>query len=927
MSKFFISYTGNDSQKAQWIGWTLGDLGHEAFVHEWEVAGGGNIPAWMEQRLEDCDHFIGVFSPDYIDAKYSKSERLAVYWKDAIGRDGFLMPVVIRPCELPILVQPLKRLEIAGCDRDEARSRLEKFITPPTAPESEPPFEGVAIGGQATEPEPPFEPAATAYNPRRFEINRLPTPHSSDLIGRESEKALLTSEWDNRERRNILALIAEGGTGKSFLVSRWLAELKDKKPAPYAGAGRIFTWSFYSQGSKGQVTSSEGFFSELLRSFGVDPESYDSLGKADKALELVCRETMILVLDGVEPLQNPPNHPDAGRFHDRTMGDFVNRLAGQPWPGLVIVTSRQRLAEMAAQEGQAVRHVVVDTFKPEDGAALLTSLGVTGPEEEKQKASVEMSGHAFGLVLLGRYLVDMIGDGDIAKRDQVKLLDANLPGADKAKAMLQAYADRFGTKSAETAMLHLLGLFDRPVPLAALHALVAAPVIAGLTDPFDGADAPPLNMVLRNLEELKLITRPDAETVDGHPLVREHFGAVLEQQSPEGWREANSRLFDYFRSIPEMDQPDSETGLMPLYQSLHHGVAAGRAQEALNEVYYRRIARGGDVAYGVKQLGLFSTELAALAAFFPGGWQAPLQEVTRRHQGYLLNHAGFRLRALGRLKEAQEPFELQIAICIELGDDSNAAVNSNNMSQLLLVQGELQAALERANDAVDFIDKTRNKFRQSAYRGQLANVLAHQGKLKEAVALFEEAEYRHRQDRPHERYLYSMHGFLYSSFLLRTTAASVLPGLAERTQATLKIAERSGLLLSIALDSLNLARIAARAGDSTAAAQFDSAITALQKAVQRQELPRGYLARANFRRAQGHLAGAWDDLAEVRHIADPSGMRLYLCDALIEEAWLHHLSGEAEKARAAFEQAESEINAMGYHWQDDELAKLRKALD
>ena len=75
-----------------------------------------------------------------------------------------------------------------------------------------------------------------------------------------------------------------------------------------------------------------------------------------------------------------------------------------------------------------------------------------------------------------------------------------------------------------------------------------------------------------------------------------------------------------------MEQPDSEAGLLPLYQSLHHGVAAGRTQEALDEVYYRRIDRGGQ-AYGVKQLGLFSTELAALAAFFPGGWQAPVQEV------------------------------------------------------------------------------------------------------------------------------------------------------------------------------------------------------------------------------------------------------------------------------------------------------------
>ena len=206
------------------------------------------------------------------------------------------------------------------------------------------PAENVSL---PTSPElPPVKPKPSPTD--KFQLDNLPTPHSQDLIGRTAEKKLLTREWNNRDKRNVVALIAEGGTGKSFLVSRWLAELKDKKPLPYSGATRIFTWSFYSQGSKGQITSSEGFFSDLLRSFGENPEIYDSLGRADKALELVCKEAMVLVLDGVEPLQNPPGHTDAGRFHDRTMGEFVNRLAGANWPGLVVITSRQRLVELAA---------------------------------------------------------------------------------------------------------------------------------------------------------------------------------------------------------------------------------------------------------------------------------------------------------------------------------------------------------------------------------------------------------------------------------------------------------------------------------------------------------------------------------------------------------------------------------------------------
>ena len=68
--------------------------------------------------------------------------------------------MVVRPCDLPRMVRPLKRLDLTGCDRDEARLKLETFITPPTAPESEPQFEEVPTSGFATEPEPPFEPEA-----------------------------------------------------------------------------------------------------------------------------------------------------------------------------------------------------------------------------------------------------------------------------------------------------------------------------------------------------------------------------------------------------------------------------------------------------------------------------------------------------------------------------------------------------------------------------------------------------------------------------------------------------------------------------------------------------------------------------------------------------------------------------------------------
>ena len=399
--------------------------------------------------------------------------------------------------------------------------------------------------------------------------------------------------------------------------------------------------------------------------------------------------------------------------------------------GLLIVTSRQRLTGLAAAERISVQHVDINALKPKDGAALLTSLGVTGGQDEKEQAAREMGGHAFGLVLLGHYLVRVTGDPDITKRDQARLFDANVAGSEKAKAVLRAYEDWFGEAAAETAMLNLLGLFDRPVPMAALRALVEEPVIAGLTDRFAGAKATPITVPLGRLQELRLITRPDAETVDGHPLVREYFGPALREESPKVWKQANSRLFDYFRGIPDQDQPDSAADLMPLYQSLHHGVAAGRAYEPLDHVYYRRIGRSGK-SFGVNMRGLYSTDLAAVAAFFPDGWRMPLQDLPKSDQSYLLNVVGFRLRALGRFEEARVALERGVALDVELGDHENAAIESNNLGELLRDHGELQAAFEKAKDSLHIIDDMVNEADRFIYKTHLAHLLAMQGKVNEA---------------------------------------------------------------------------------------------------------------------------------------------------------------------------------------------------
>ena len=141
--KFFISYTYDDAPWAHWVGFVLMENEHEVFVHEWEIEAGGNIPEWMERRLDECDRVIAIVSDAYINNEaYSQSERLAAYWSSPSG-EPFLIPVIVSPTEkIPRLISNLKRLYIHDLVENHAEEVLISFVTPPQIPPDRPRYPG-----------------------------------------------------------------------------------------------------------------------------------------------------------------------------------------------------------------------------------------------------------------------------------------------------------------------------------------------------------------------------------------------------------------------------------------------------------------------------------------------------------------------------------------------------------------------------------------------------------------------------------------------------------------------------------------------------------------------------------------------------------------------------------------------------------------
>src|SRR5438105_3356968 len=129
------------------------------------------------------------------------------------------------------------------------------------------------------------------------------------------------------------------------------------------------------------------------------------------------------------------------------------------------------------------------------------------------------------------------------------------------------------------AIMHMVGLFDRPASSDCLIALRAKPVIAGLTDQIAELDDDQWQRAITRLQEVHLLAPPDLtapKSLDAHPLVREWFGARLGQMSMAAWKAAHSRLYEHLRNSTNEGETPTLENLIPLYQAISHGCRASR---------------------------------------------------------------------------------------------------------------------------------------------------------------------------------------------------------------------------------------------------------------------------------------------------------------------------------------------------------------
>jgi tetratricopeptide (TPR) repeat protein len=832
----FISYSHRDE------GWKDQLLPHIRMLEQlgtltmWDDRQIGAGDAWFEEitkKLNRCTVAILLVSADFLASKFCMREEVPPLLERR-RRDGMLIvPILIQPCFWEGIawlraIQMLPRdgvaiAELAKAKRNRVFTEVAKSVS------------SFAEEGKKQT----LAQAGTSWPaPLGVDIDRLPTS-GYDLVGRDEELRLLNDTWD-QDKINVISLVAWGGVGKSTVVNKWCEYLRAEN---FRGARRVFGWSFFSQGANKPAASAEDLIAAALEFFGdPDPSAGSPWAKGERLADLVRREKALLILDGLEPLQDPYQG-----IKDPSVQRLIEELARDN-AGLCVITTREPAKELADFSEETLE-LNLEQISAEAGRALLRIKGVRGTDAELEQASRDFGKNALAINLLASYLRGIDGH---QIRDATEVPDLDIPEDQgrHPRRVMEAFAQRFG-EGPELELLHVLGLFDRPASGDCIDALKTPPSIPGLTEHLTKLSERAWLRLLDDLRDLGLIADAShyaSNELDAHPLVREHFGARLKVERLGAWQAGHGRLYEHLRDNAKQ-YPDTLVEMAPLFQAMHHGCQAERHQEALDEVYWARIVRRNKF-YATRRLGAYGADLAALAGLFDPPFEKPVAPLTEDKQAWILNTAAYDLRALGRLPEAIEPQQAGLERRVVQEDWQNAAICARNLSQLRLALGDVVEAIVMGELSLDYAERSADDFERVGERVALADALHYTGELARAKALFEEAEaIQAESDSDHPR-LCSVQGHHYCDLLLAYRRPGEVRERAAQSLAWFKGGQ--GSLLTVALDRLSLGRAALALGEhGEAETQLDRAVDGLRRAGTVHHVPRCLLAR---RRCSGRSA-------------------------------------------------------------------------
>jgi len=746
----------------------------------------------------------------------------------------------------------------------------------------------------------------------------------------------LDNVWRNRAK-SIVTVVGAPGTGKSTLLHYWLGRLAKEADTKQ----RILAWTFQADGSHGRG-SPDVFFERAFGHFGCSPRDIplSTTARGERLARLLQKDATILILDGFELFQ-ASSDGEQGRIQEPGLAALIRLLIGNN-PGLCVLTTTQPVVDCAPFLRTRVKLIELRGLTPTNGAKMLQSLGVMGPQRELRLASEEIQGNPMALELLAGYLVELL-QGDVRRRAEVRLLEQDAEHGGKAASLMAAYEKQL-SGTVELAVLRTLAVFDRPAASGDLAAITRLPVVPGLNEHCDSGQPTAWTRAIARLQRTRLVeTRGSGagQRLSLNTLAREYFRCRLREGAPAAWREGNLRLYRHFvRAVPA--KPRTIHELLPCINAVVYGCRAGRAVEALDAVFVPRI-RQSDQHFSTHRLGAWSTDLIALSEFFEVPWVLPRSGLDAKQKAYVLKEAGFSLWALGWLGQAVTPLQTALAAYDSNHQDEQVARVAGNLSAIHADLGQLAVAERYASTAVIAADKSGVFQQRITRRASLAHVLHQMGRMSDAADLFKKSEELQAEEQPQSPRLYARSGYQYWEFLLDQAellmptagdqARHIIETVRQRARESLALLEeeklRSPTLSDLALCHLTLGRVGvlkSNLGDScddrATRQHLNKAVTTFQDVGVGHWLPAALIARATCHRTASRWKDADGDICQALSLSQAHEMHLQEADAYLEAARLCFAQDMRAQSREHIVTAQGIVGSCGYRRRDGFLASL-----
>jgi tetratricopeptide (TPR) repeat protein len=675
-------------------------------------------------------------------------------------------------------------------------------------------------------------------------VRWVPAPDPvAHFTGRAEELARL-DRWAADPGVRLVGVSAWGGAGKTALITHWIQEADGAARRPAIRG--VFGWSFYSDPSAERWAA--GLLEWARRDLGV---LVPGTGRpAAQVLGVLAAVPVLLVLDGLEVVQEGPAGEGFGRLLDGLLREVLTGACQLSHAGLVVLTSRFLFADLETFDGAPARMLELPAFTPAEGAGLLAAAGGGWlPEHQRRELVAAVDGHALAVTVLAGLLAARLPAADLTA------LRADLATAartdTRVSKVLGFYAERLG--EADRYLLAAVSLFNRPVTASAVLAVAAHEAFGGR---LAGWTPGMVQAAVRERLAGLAAWHPDA-TISAHPLVRDTFRPLA---LPAAATAADTSL----TGLPQ-GKVTSRADALLVTEAIELLIDADEWQPA-NDLYRTR-SDNGYMWMNLPAARLGQRTATAFVAT-PARRDACATRLTSDRLGFYLASTGLYAMNAGDLATAREYLTLALRNRRIVGNRGNLAIGMRNLARCLGRMGLVGPAKEAAAEALTSViaaNNRRNFDDAHAYLGWLAGLTGDTTAAEDhfttagQICLTDEGEH-----------LYSVPGIWWAQWLVQTGRPGPAHDLTRRNAAISREHGWNGILAQC--DQI-LGSLALVAGNTaTAGTHLTAAVAAFRDGDHLTDLAEALPGLATCAQATGDLNTAERHLAEAITIAAPRSL-------------------------------------------------------